>query len=187
MTGLMVTVGGCDPGGPSLSVIPNGSPATLWVTNCGIVQGPVLFGAVPRAEQGAQTPGIKVNGAVADSAGGPVWLATSGFEPSASLTVFTMIEPLIVPLAVGVSATESTVWPALAVLKATVTGPPCGFQLAPDSDTGKPKTQAAEAGPAGSGGGQAEGGTPAGGQKGRRPPAGVGVGAPPAAGAPPGA
>src|SRR5262245_29932717 len=39
------------------------------------------------------------------------------------------------PVALGVSVTESTVWPALAVLKATVTGPPCAFQLAPPSDT----------------------------------------------------
>src|SRR5262249_12866513 len=92
----------------------------------------------------------------ADSAGGPVWLATSGFEPRASLTVFTMIEPLIVPLAVGVSATESTVWPALAGLKAPLTRPPRGVPVGPDSDTGKPKTQAAEAGLAVSVGAQAQ-------------------------------
>src|SRR5262249_7614088 len=111
-----------------------GSPATLWATSCWVVHGPGLFGGVPDAVQ-LQVDATRVNAAVAVSAGGPVWFATSGFAPSASLTVFRVIEPLMAPLALCVSVTESTVGPALAVVKATVTGPPCGFQLAPASDT----------------------------------------------------
>src|SRR5262245_30849300 len=65
----------------------------------------------------------------------------SGFGvswPILNSLVVTVIVPLIVPLAVGVRVTESTLWPVLAALKATVTAELCGSQPEPDSDTGKP-------------------------------------------------
>src|SRR5262245_18937751 len=126
-------------GPASLTARPGLTPMTGCVTIRTVEQ---LLGLPFVAQE--QLIAVRVNGAAACSAGGPVWLATSGIGPVASLTVSTVIEPVKAPLVSGASCTESAVWPELAVVKATVTGPPCGFQLEPDSDTDVPPPQPPE-------------------------------------------